>query len=572
MDNNQSQRPSSPSSKTGHGKRKLRIAARVCVWVVLASAAAAIVVLQCTDVMADNAKANIGTLIAAFVAVVTLILWFAIFSPYPARVRMLPLVGSLVFCGVFAALFRIEHVSGELVPRFAWRFSRSPDELLDKPKLPDPTADQMPTADLLTTTKDDFPQFLGPDRSASIDSVELARDWDASPPKLVWRQKIGAGWSGFSVVNGYAVTMEQRGKLEMVTCYDVLTGQLRWFRSIPVRYQSKLAGIGPRATPTIDQGMVYTLGATGRLLCLDGATGRCVWQKDLWKEYGVTAEDEEAEVPYGRANSPLVVGDLVIIPAGGPKRQGWVSLTAYDKKTGELVWEGGNRQISYSSPVPATLGGVEQILIVNQDYVSGHDLHNGNVLWEHDWPGKSHSDATVSQAVPVPPDRVFLSKGYGHGAALVQLVPKPVVAGLPTEPPGAGSETRPQQRFDAKELWHNSRVMRTKFTNVAIWEGHVYGLSDGILECIDLESGQSIWKRGRYGHGQILRVSDLLLVISEGGELFLVEATPERSNSVLGQFQAIDGKTWNTLALYGPYLLVRNAQQAACYELPLEVP
>jgi outer membrane protein assembly factor BamB len=168
----------------------------------------------------------------------------------------------------------------------------------------------------------------------------------------------------------------------------------------------------------------------------------------------------------------------------------------------------------------------------------------------------SATNANVSQAVAVPPDRVFLSKGYSHGAALLRLVPK-----------GDGT-------FDTQELWHSSRVMRTKFTNVAVWEGHVYGLSDGILECIDLENGNSIWKTrsGRYGHGQILRVGRLLLVLSEKGRLALVEASPQRPNSVLGEFEALDGKTWNTIALFGAYLLVRNAQEAACYELPLEEP
>jgi len=558
MANQRSQQAqSSSSSETGGRRRKWRLAARVYVWVASALAVAAIAVLRFTDVTADHAAANIGVLIAAFVGVVTLILWFAVLSGYSRWVRMLPLVGGLAACGTFAALFRIEHVSGELVPKFAWRFSRSPDELLEKPELPDATqrvpARPTPTVDLLTRTADDFPQFLGPDRNASIDTVMLARDWVAPPP-LVWRQKIGAGWSGFAVVSGYALTMEQRGELEMVTCYEVRSGRLQWFYSTPVRYQSTLAGIGPRATPTIDEGMVYTLGASGLLLCLDGATGRPVWQKDLQEEYAVTEEDEEAEVPYGRANSPLVVGELLIVPAGGAERQGWVSLVAYHKKTGQKVWEGGQRQISYSSPALATLGGMQQILIVNQDYASGHDVRTGRVLWEYPWPGKSATDANVSQAVAVPPDRVFLSKGYGRGAALVQLVPKD----------GA--------TFDAEELWRNSRVMRTKFTNVALREGYVYGLSDGILECVELESGRSAWKGGRYGHGQILRVGELLLVLSESGKVSLVEATPDRRNNVLDQFQAVEGKTWNTIALSGPYLLVRNAEEAACYKLPLQQP
>jgi hypothetical protein len=152
-------------------------------------------------------------------------------------------------------------------------------------------------------------------------------------------------------------------------------------------------------------------------------------------------------------------------------------------------------------------------------------------------------------------NRVFLSKAYGRGAALVELL-----------------RHRRGGTYETNTLWRSSRVMRTKFTNVAVWEGHVYGLSGGILECIDLYSGERIWKSGRYGHGQILRVGELLLVLAESGRMAPVEATPLRPNSTLGRFQAIEGKTWNTMAQYGPYLLVRNAQQAACYKFPLQEP
>ena len=121
--------------------------------------------------------------------------------------------------------------------------------------------------------------------------------------------------------------------------------------------------------------------------------------------------------------------------------------------------------------------------------------------------------------------------------------------------------------FDTEVVWQNPQVMLTKFTNVTIYRGHVFGLSNGILECVDLASGQRIWKNGRYYEGQLLRVGDTLVVLSEKGEIVLVEATAERPNHVLGRFQALEGKCWNTIALSGPYLLVRNAGEAACYKL-----
>ena len=200
------------------------------------------------------------------------------------------------------------------------------------------------------------------------------------------------------------------------------------------------------------------------------------------------------------------------------------------------------------------LAGVEQVLMVNENWVSGHDVASGRVLWEFEWPGTTAADSNVSQAVPVPPDKVFVSKGYGAGAALYRLA-------------GADDGT-----LAAEQLWQSSRVMRTKLTNVAIRDGYVYGLSEGVLECVDLATGERVWKAGRYHHGQILLVGDVLLVLSEDGELFMVEASPDSRNNVLGQIQAIEGHTWNTFALYGDIVVVRNEQEAAAYRLPLDLP
>jgi outer membrane protein assembly factor BamB len=524
---------------------------------VLVLIAAVIGAAHGTDVLADHSAANLLTVVLTFTGVVTVLAWFLFRSAYRRRVRWTVLVCLAAGVAVLFGLFRVDHVSGELVPALVYRFSAKPDRVLEplaaQSVLPGSRSGQGSTSvDLATATEQDFPQFLGPRRDASAGGVKLARDWAARRPELIWRHPVGAGWSAFSVVNGHAVTMEQRGDLEMVTCYAVATGQLEWAYSTPARFETLAAGVGPRSTPAIDHGLVYALGATGRLACLDGATGRCRWQHDLFAQYGIAPEDSSAGVPHGRSGSPLVVGDLVIVPAGGQNSGRHVSLAAFDKQRGILVWEGGARQVSYSSPALATLAGTEQILIVNEDTASGHDVKTGRVLWEYPWDAHSGSDPNVSQAVPVPPDRVLLSKGYGKGAMLLRLIP------------------RGDERFSAVPVWRNPKVLRTKFTNVAIKDGYAYGLSDGILECVELAGGQRAWKSGRYGHGQILRVGDLILVLGESGELALVEATPDRANHVAGRFQALDGMTWNNLALYGPYLLVRNAEEAACYKLPQE--
>ena len=188
---------------------------------------------------------------------------------------------------------------------------------------------------------------------------------------------------------------------------------------------------------------------------------------------------------------------------------------------------------------------------MNEASLSGHALDDGRLLWEYPWPGRTSGGASVSQAVPLAPDRVFVSKGYGGGAALLAL-----------EAQGEGA-------LAARELWHDGRLLRTKLTNVAVRAGFVYGLDDGMLECVELESGARRWKEGRYGHGQILLAGEHLLVVSEDGALSLVEASAERANAVLASFQALEGKCWAHLALAGDVLLLRNAEECAAWELPL---
>ena len=251
------------------------------------------------------------------------------------------------------------------------------------------------------------------------------------------------------------------------------------------------------------------------------------------------------------SGSPLIVGERLIVPLGGDPDTGRIaSLGAYDKRTGEPLWEGGSQLFNMASPQYARLGGVEQVLMVNDGSIHGYDLESGRELWGFPWPGRTSGDSSVSQAVGIGEDRVFASKGYGHGASLYRLLPQP------------------DGTFQPEELWHSSRVMRTKFTNAVFLDGHVYGLSEGVLECIDLETGERSWKHGRYGHGQILLAGEVLLVLTEDGEMVYVEATPERRDNVLARFQAIEGQTWNTFALSGDRLLVRNGTEAAVYRLP----
>ena len=406
-----------------------------------------------------------------------------------------------------------------------------------------------PGINITTETIYDFPRFLGKKGDCAVENVKLNPDWKKYPPKLIWHQPIGAGWSAFSIVNGFAVTMEQRGPKEQVSCYAVNSGKQHWRTGWNSRFF--LFGDGPRSTPLINSGKVFALGAQGEFVAIDGKTGSIIWQKNIPKILNINSQQKNKELIFGYSNSPIAINNMVVIPGGGIEGN-YSSLVAFDQESGKLCWKGGNQQISYSSPVVAVLCGARQILIENEKSVTGHDPLTGRQLWSYSWPGKSNTDANVSQVVSVGQNRLLLTKGYRVGAVLLELY----------------TETNSNE-YKIKEIWRNRDVLKTKFTNVVIWQNHIYGISDTRLECVELETGKRCWKKGRYGYGQILRVSDLLLVQSEYGKIFLIKLDPDKPNNILGSFQAIQGKTWNNIALYGRFLLVRNGTEAACYELPI---
>lgn len=497
----------------------------------------------------DPAIRNLIALIAGFFAIASLWAWFCFFSIYSLATRRVFMVLPLLVVPVGLAVIlsvgstRVVQFSGSMMPQIA-----GGERQLEAIK------SSGEPVDLGTNTPEDFPQFLGPDRSGCLPDRGLTPDWAANLPRPLWKRPIGAGWSGFAAVNGYAVTMEQRGGEEAVTCYLIATGEPLWGHSITGRHEQAMGGIGPRSTPTIHRGRVYALGATGVLRCLDGRSGKLLWSEDLRKKYGVTAQEDEAMVMWGRAASPLIVDSMVVVPGGGKTRK---NLVAFDAESGSVVWESENLkedgspdQIGYASPSLVKLAGQRQIVIVNESTASGHDPSSGSQLWSFPWPGHSNGDACNSQAAPVGDDQLLLSKGYSAGAELIEI-----------------SEGGDGGQLVAKSVWKVPRVLQTKFSNVVIHGGHAYGLSEEILECVELANGKRKWKSGRFGHGQILGVGDLLLVLSEEGELNLVELNPKKFVTH-GAIQAIEGKTWNSLCLYGKRILVRNGQEAACFELP----
>jgi outer membrane protein assembly factor BamB len=517
---------------------------------------------------------NMRTGAAVVVGLALLSLWFLFFSGVRAKVRLAVLGGLVGAVALGAALFRVEGVSGDLIPILAPRFRARPGSAArpvaqtesprpataasatpapaaaDAPPVPAPTAASPPPsvaapastrvsrAEAPPSTRGDYPQFLGPNRDGVLAGPRLSRDWASRPPRLLWRQPVGAAWSAFAVQGSKAVTQEQNAEDEEVVAYDTDTGRVLWRHAEKARYETVIAGIGPRATPTIHDGRVFAMGAMGTLTALRLDTGERLWSHKVLDENGGNNPS------WGTSGSPLVEGDVVVVSAGGPDGR---SLVAYRAATGERAWSAGHDKQSYSSPALITLLGRRQLVVFNQGSVAGHDPATGELLWRHPFPA---DQPNVAQPLPLAGDQLLLSAGYGVGSKLLRIA---------AEPDGS---------MKASLVWETPRL-KSKFANLVSHDGYVYGLDDGVLVCLDPGNGQRKWRDGRYGHGQTILVAGLLLVQAEDGEIVLVDPRPDGLKE-LTRFTAFDGKTWNPPALAGGRLYVRNDREAAVFELPLE--
>ncbi len=503
-------------------------------WLILGATALAIGVVRFRGDL-DFQERNLATGSIALGAAALLLIWWVGFSRARRSLRLGVLLSVVGLLGVGMALFRIRGVTGDLVPILAFRWEKtgrpaSAEVSSDAPKPVSPVVHA-------EVPRPDFAQFLGPARTAVLPGPLLGADWAERPPEIRWRRKVGAGWSGFVIVGDRVLTQEQDQGNECVTCYELATGRDVWTHAYAARYDNPVGGEGPRATPTVVDGAVYTLGSTGMLHALDLQTGRVRWSRDLVADTGARMPE------WGYAGSPLVLDGVVIVSAGGRDGQ---SLVAYRTSTGERAWAAGTAAAGYGSPFLTTLAGRRQILAYNHRFITAHDATDGTVLWEYPW-GTGQPYAAVP--VVAGPNRVAFSAGYGVGTELLEIA------------------RDANGTFSAERVWQ-SRKLKAKFANPVAREGFLYGLDDGLLACLDLNDGRDRWKQGRYGHGQGLLVGDLYLLMAESGELVLLRPTPDGPNE-LHRFRVFDSKTWNPIALSGDLLLVRNDQEAACLRLPL---
>lgn len=378
----------------------------------------------------------------------------------------------------------------------------------------------------------DWPGFRGPHRDGALPGVRINTDWATSPPVALWRRPAGPGWSSFAVHGSLIYTQEQRGPDEVVACYNLTTGKPVWTHRDTARFWESNGGPGPRGTPTLSNGRAYTLGATGIVNALDAGNGAVVWSHDAASETGAKTPE------WGFAGSPLVVGDVVLVAVSG-------NLIAYDIASGARRWSAPARGVSYSSPHLATIDGVTQVLLLSSVGLASFAPVDGTLLWEHAWKGYP----IVQPALTAEGD-VLISASESSGTRRLAASH------------GAGGWT-------VEERW-TSRFLKPYFNDFVVHNGHAFGFDGSILSCIDLKDGHRTWKGGRYGNGQLVLLpdQDLLLVLSEEGELALVSAGVDQFRE-LARFKAIEGKTWNHPVLAGDVLLVRNGEEMAAFRLSL---
>jgi outer membrane protein assembly factor BamB len=474
-------------------------------------------------------------------------LWLAVARRTSPAVTRWGAIVAISLVWAFCSLLRMDGLSGDLKPDIRWRWSPTTEDAYLAERLR--TTDAVPSADALAGDSareiqagpGDWPAFRGPMRNGEVRGLEIATDWAATPPQLVWRQRIGPAWSSMLVIGQRVFTQEQVGEREAVVCLDASTGRRLWAHEDETRFWDSQSGAGPRATPELAGGWLYTQGGTGKLNCLNAATGVRKWTRDL-------VEDSGAALPmWGFSSSPLVRGDVVMAFAGGRAKKG---LLAYRATDGKPVWNIATGPISYSSPQPVTLEGESQVLFLSDHGLIALEPASGKLLWQHDAPGQGVWRATQPAAV---------------GAASVLV----------------GSEdlgTICLDLDDDKGTWTvnqrwASKALKPAYNDFVVFDGCAYGFDGSIFCCLDLKTGKRRWKGGRYGHGQVLLLADqrLLVISSEMGEVVLLAADFEKHRE-LGRFQAIEGKTWNHPAIAQDCLYVRNDHEIACYRLPAASP
>ena len=384
----------------------------------------------------------------------------------------------------------------------------------------------------LAQSNANWPQWRGPNRDGLSKETGLLKQWPAEGPPLVWKAAgAGRGYSSFSISNGRLFTMGLRGDREFVVAFDVATGKEAWATAHGGAFRND-RGDGPRGTPTIDGDRVYALGGNGDLSALDARTGKMVWSKNILKEFG------GSNTRWGISESPLIVGNKVLVNPGGPG----ASIVALNKSDGSVIWKSQSDEAGYSSAIPLQINGGTQVIFFTGSRAVGLDLNDGRLLWEYARP----SNDVANVATPISrANRVFISSDYGTGGGVVEIKPD----------------------GKAQEVWFTKEIRNHHSSSVLVGD-HLYGFSSAILMAVKFDSGEIAWRDRSVGKGSLVYADGRLYCFSENGVMGLVEATPtgyvER-----GRFRIQQGElpTWTHPVVAGGRLYLRDQDTIYAYDV-----
>ena len=347
----------------------------------------------------------------------------------------------------------------------------------------------------------DWPQFLGPTRNGVYAGAALATTWAKEGPPVVWQQKVGAGFSGPVVAGGRAISFHRVGNQAVVQAFDASTGKPGWSFEYVTDYTDDFGfDPGPRSTPAVADGKVFTYGAEGMVHALDAATGKKLWS------VSATAQFNSGKGFFGRVCSPLIEGNAVLLNVGGADGAGIVAL---DKDTGKLLWKASNEEAGYSSPSAATIDGKRHAFFFTRGNLTSVDPRTGAVHFEFPW--KPAISASVSAAVPlVIGDLVFVSASYQAGAALLRI-----------------KDGEPEQ------VWTGDDILSNQYATCVQRDGFLYGIEGrvdhapgGSLRCVELLTGKVRWSEDSLGAPTVTLAGEQLLVLTDKGVLLIAPATP----------------------------------------------
>jgi outer membrane protein assembly factor BamB len=392
----------------------------------------------------------------------------------------------------------------------------------------------LPTPSPARGSESDWPRWRGPHRDGVSRETGLLDAWPEGGPPALWRIPLGAGFSAVSVADGKAYTMYGTDTDERVVCVDAATGRILWeIRSGPLLNNEY--GDGPRATPTIEEGRVYTHGATGSLCCLEADTGKTIWRFDTLERFGAENLD------FGLSASPVILGKTLVVVVGGQEGK---SLVAVDKTNGKVLWTSLSDKGGYSTPLPIQVNGAPQLVVLTGQAIVGVAPADGRELWRHPW--ITTLDANV--ATPILHDRhLFVASGYGTGCALFELS-------------AAGGAAKADKR------WANKN-MKNYFSTCVLLDGHLYGFNNTLLTCMEFSTGEVRWRQRGFNRGSVLAADGKLIVLGERGTLALADASPEQYKEISRVEGILEAKTWTVPTLAGGRLFLRNEKELLCLRL-----